>query len=270
MIGIPHVPRIAEIAGLLLGVGIFGLVALAGAAPISSGQFEAANRFYESGDFQEAAAAYQNLIQQGYVSPALYFNLGNAWFRAGNDGRAIAAYRQAEKLAPGDPDIQANLKFVIARVTNEYPEDIHPAHQRFAGLTLDQWTLAAAGAYWLLMMMQMGRELRPHWRHSWNYIGGGLLGLTALLATVCFLGYRDLNREYAVVVAPTAEVRYGPHEVSETFYRLRDGMEVEVLDHKDAWLQVMDSENRRGWIPSANVVAWQNLEGTLESTAESP
>ena len=80
-------------------------------AESGSGGFEAANKLYEEGKFAQAAAAYEQLIQSGRVSAPLYFNLGNAWFKSGQMGRAITAYRRAEQLAPRDPDVRANLQF---------------------------------------------------------------------------------------------------------------------------------------------------------------
>ena len=73
--------------------------------------FDTANKLYEEGKFAEAAAAYESLVQSRQVSAALYFNLGNAWFKSGQIGRAIAAYRQAEQMTPRDPDLRANLQF---------------------------------------------------------------------------------------------------------------------------------------------------------------
>src|SRR4051794_29504249 len=68
--------------------------------------FDQANKLYEQGKFAEAAGAYEKLAQSTPASPALYFNLGNAWFKAGQSGRAIAAYRRAEILAPRDPNLR--------------------------------------------------------------------------------------------------------------------------------------------------------------------
>ena len=65
--------------------------------------FEAANKLYEEGKYADAAASYERLLQGGQVSAALYFNLGNAAFKSSQIGRAIAAYRQAERIAPRKP-----------------------------------------------------------------------------------------------------------------------------------------------------------------------
>src|SRR5206468_4104202 len=77
-----------------------------------SGAFDAANKLYEQGNYPAAAAAYEQLIQSGQRSETLYFNLGDAWFKAGQLGRAIAAWRQAEFLSPRDPALRFNLQFI--------------------------------------------------------------------------------------------------------------------------------------------------------------
>src|SRR5215467_3632580 len=78
--------------------------------------FDAANKLYEQGKFNEAAAAYEQVTNSGQVSTALYFNLGNAFFKAGQIGRAIVAYYQAERLNPRDSDLRANLQFARNQV----------------------------------------------------------------------------------------------------------------------------------------------------------
>ena len=62
--------------------------------------FSAANKLYAEGKFAEAASAYNAILNFGAQSPALLFNDANAEFKAGNLGRAIAAYRRAALLSP--------------------------------------------------------------------------------------------------------------------------------------------------------------------------
>jgi hypothetical protein len=51
--------------------------------------FDQANKSFEQGRYKEAVAAYQKMITGGIVSPALYFNLANASYRAGEIGRSL-------------------------------------------------------------------------------------------------------------------------------------------------------------------------------------
>ena len=78
--------------------------------------FSAANQLYAKGKFADAAAAYEKILQTGAQSPALLFNAGNAEFKAGHLGKAIAAYRRAEQLSPRDAELRANLAFVRNQV----------------------------------------------------------------------------------------------------------------------------------------------------------
>src|SRR5688500_8636546 len=78
--------------------------------------FESANRLYEKGDYAGAAAGYQSVVQSGKASAEVYFNLGNAHFKNGQIGKAIASYRRAQELTPRDPDIRANLNFARGAV----------------------------------------------------------------------------------------------------------------------------------------------------------
>ena len=48
----------------------------------------------------------------GSYSAALLFNLGNSYARDGNAGLAVLNYERARLLAPDDPDLRANLRYV--------------------------------------------------------------------------------------------------------------------------------------------------------------
>ena len=96
----------------VMAVWIFNGSAMAADIPT---EFNAANKLYAEGKFAEAADAYKKTLQSGAAAPALYFNYGNAEFKSGNFGRAIAAYRQAAQLTPRDAEVRANLEFARTR-----------------------------------------------------------------------------------------------------------------------------------------------------------
>src|SRR5208337_1300274 len=145
---------------LLLTFAIVFLCVLSVRAEDPGAAFDAANRLYEQGKYSEAAAAYQKLVQAGQVSAALYFNLGNACFKAGTLGRALAAYRQAEALAPRDPDLRANIQF--ARDQAQGPTLALSRWQKVLGrLSLNEWTILAAAAVWVAFLLLGAGQLWP-------------------------------------------------------------------------------------------------------------
>ncbi len=218
-----------------------------------SDAFDQANKLYEEGKYAEAAGGYEKMIQGGNASAALYFNLGNACFKNGQIGRAIVNYRLARRLAPRDPDIRANLQFARDSVSGG-PSAVS-RWQRWLGLmTLNELTVLAAGAIWLwfllLVLCQMRVELKKSLQ-GYTATVGVISGWLALWLTVAACD-RFLKTE-AVIMVREAVVRYGPLEESQSFYTVRDGAELHVVDRKNDWLQVIDAAKRAGWVQARQV-----------------
>ena len=229
---------------IMLGFGIFRA---AGAVEAET-NFDAANKLYGSGKFEDAANAYDQLIQAGRVSPALYFNLGNACFKSGQLGRAIAAYRQAGQLAPRDPDVRANLQFAKNQVQG--PTLRVRIWQRGLGtLSLNEWTALATGACWLTFGLLIARQIRPSLAGSlrvWTWLAG--TATLALAGCLLFAFTQNPTRQTAIVATTEATVRNGPFDESPATFTAHDGAELRVLDHKNDLLQVTDGTRRVGWV----------------------
>ena len=80
------------------------------------------NRFYQSGQYENALEVYHKVLSQGYESAALYYNLGNAYFKTNKLGYAVLYYEKGLKLSPGDEDILYNLKIANARTVDQITE----------------------------------------------------------------------------------------------------------------------------------------------------
>jgi tetratricopeptide (TPR) repeat protein len=229
------------------------LLPCARAAIDPASQFAEASRLYEQGKFAEAAQAYEAVRAAGVVSPALWFNLGNSWFKSGATGRAIASYHEAARLAPRDPDLQANLRF--ARESVGAPVSQSRWRQWLRSVTLNEWAGLASGALWLWLGLLTGGLLQPGARAAlrpWRRLALVAVLAGALLTVLAWSDYS--GGKLAVVVAEEAVVRYGPIEESQSNYTLRDGAEVEVLDRNGDWLQVRDAQRRTGWVKAPQVI----------------
>jgi tetratricopeptide (TPR) repeat protein len=223
-------------------------------ASISAESFDAANKLYDGGKFNEAAAAYEKLLQSGQASPALYFNLGNTFFKAGEFGRAIAAYRLGQQLAPRDPDIRANLQFARSQV--QAPTCSYAGWRRaLRQLSLNEWTWLAAGSVWLCLALLTLFQLRPALKAVLrNYLLG--LALVAVCLCACLgLAFQQTHfGPLAIIVARDASVHQGPLEESKIAFNAHDGAELEVLDQKDAWLEVRTDPQHFGWVRNEQVL----------------
>jgi tetratricopeptide (TPR) repeat protein len=230
---------------------IWPLMARAATEPNS--QFDAANKLFELGRYSDAIAAYEKLLAQDHASAAVYFNLGNAHFKAGHVGRALASYHLAQRLTPRDPDIRANLRF--ARETlGSSPRP--PFWIRWMNvLSLNELTAITSLLVSGLMLLLAAGYLRPFWAPALRSYRL-LMGTLAVISVSClaFMAQHQLGTQTAIVTVPEAPLRYGPFAEAQAAAALPDGTELRVLGRKDEWMQVLDSQRRTGWVQANDVL----------------
>ena len=215
--------------------------------------FSTANKLYAEGKFSDAAGLYDKILQAGGQSPALLFNYGNAEFKAGHLGRAIAAYCRAELLAPRDAELRANLAFVrnqVQGVTRRASQ-----WQKWIGaLTLNEGALLTAALFWLLFVLLAARQIRPalapklrsatRWAAVLTMFSGAVLALQAA---------SHFNSSIAVVTNAEATARSGPFDDAQSTFTAHDGAELRVLNRHDNWVQVADGAGKIGWMSTNQV-----------------
>ncbi len=246
--------RLRHCFRLMLVLALGGLAGAAHAADEVTAQFEAANLLYEKGQFEPAAAAYEQMLTAGVRSAGLLFNAGNAWFKTGQTGRAVACWLQAEALEPRNDRIQINLEFAREAVTGGLVSvPLWPAQLKV--LTLGEWAALFLATGWVFFGLLALAAWRPAWRGRIR-LPAVISGL-ALVVTLTLLVITARDRAaavVAVVVVQEAVVRYGPLAESQSAFVARDGAEFRVTDRKDAWLKVEDALGREGWLLGSQVV----------------
>lgn len=219
----------------------------------AAADFSAANELYAKGNFAGAAAAYEQVLQTAGQSPALWFNDGNAEFKAGHLGRAIVAYRRAALLAPRDTELRANLAFVRNQVQGA---TLHESHwQDWVGsLTLNEGTLLTAFFFWALLGLLTVRQIRPAWAPGLRSVTRLAAGLAICSGSVLALqAANHFNSPIAVVTASEAIARSGPFDDAQAVFTVHDGAEMEVLDRHDNWVQAADGTGKTGWLSTKQV-----------------
>lgn len=241
--------RLASLGvGMVVAVLVGAPLQVAGAVPELAARFEAANRLYHQGRFAEAAAAYEAILASGHVSAALYFNLGNARFKAGQLGRALVAYRRASELSPRDPDVLANLQFVREQVNGP---TLRPGRldRALSRLSVNEWALLSAGAFWAALLLLTAGQVWPRARAALRWPVRLALAATLFFGSALSLVWtRTATGTVAVVTVRETAARNGPFEESPEAFRLGDGAELRVLDRREDWLQVSDGQRRPAWV----------------------
>lgn len=231
----------------------FVLAAAACAAPEGVARFERtfadAARAYDENRLPDAIAGWKSLVDEGQALPEVLFNLGNAYYRNGNLGDAIRVYRQAQRLAPRDPDIRANLGFAA-----QSAGIVLPAPQPLLALLLDvsqkEWLMFASAGFWLLNLALAAWIVSPRFRFVSRPAAAALSVL--LLIGLAGLGmHRDLRQvPECVVMLRDQKVRSSPLETSTPLLAIPEGAIVRQLDERGNWIEVR-YDAIRGWLPAA-------------------
>jgi tetratricopeptide (TPR) repeat protein len=238
---------IRMVAAALAFAGV--TLALALASPADD--FQAANKLYDAGKSSDAIAAYERIQPK---TSAVYFNLGNAYFRAGETGRAVLNYERARRLSPRDPDILANLRFAQQKLGVDEVNAPPKAWQRMMHALIDSHTPAEWSAYELMGMwlaaLAMGLALWVR-RARTALLVVSAAGFAWLLVAGSALSYQMIDERtgpHAIVVTRQAQARFAPLPDSTVHVQLPEGTEVSVREDRGQWLLVERADGQQGWI----------------------
>lgn len=238
------------------------------AVPLSDGQlndklWNKANTAYIEGDFHTAAAIYEQILDRGFSSMKLYYNLANAYFKEDRLGKAILFYHRALRLAPGNDDIRYNLQVAEARTKDniqDIPEfflkvwlrDIRHTMSCTVWSILSLATLAAMLALFLLYLLAQRISLRKA-----GFYGTLLAVFVFALTTWFALGERRemLDDTQAVVMSTSASVKSSPDKSATDLFMLHEGTVVTITGRLDKWCEIVIADGKKGWVEDRMIEA---------------
>jgi tetratricopeptide (TPR) repeat protein len=215
-------------------------------------EFAKANQEFAQGHFKEAISGYEALIRAGQWSANVFYDLGNAYFRTGDFGRAILNYERALALERHHPEATANLQ--IAR-DEAHALEIQPSslerYLQFA--SVNQYSIAAATAFWLAIFAMFALIFKQ--RRSARAIAVSiccLLVLVAALYAIFTLERGSKGQALAVVTGKDVQARLATADTANSVLALPAGSEIKILSTRGDWIYAALPNNLRGWIPAKN------------------
>jgi tetratricopeptide (TPR) repeat protein len=218
------------------------------ALPLCFGEtpWEAANAAYQSHKYEKAKVDYLQLVRAGQYSAELFYNLGNVWFKLGDQGRAILNYERALILNPGLDEAGSNLRAVLKIVGN----DDQPTLRDQIGAYADYFPLIASIAFWIFAL-----SLFPAWRKHGRFtvfcrrlcFVAGCIFLCSTAASV-WIGSGSKNANRALIVDSAAELKYGPAVSARSVESLRLGEQVQLISERGDWTFCRAGTGDLGWI----------------------
>jgi tetratricopeptide (TPR) repeat protein len=220
----------------------------------AASDFDQARKAYEQGDQEAAVAGFERALQGAPGGVGVLYNLGNARFRQGEMGRALAAWRQAQWITPRDPALRHNLDLIRRRLSQSEPPFWK---QWLLLLTLDEWAAVAGVLVWVWSGWQIFIRIKPRLADS----GSGVRWLLGAVAAVALGGWVTAwilvqQGPNAAIAGKEVPARFGPLEESDIAVNFADGTEVRVEQYRNGWVRVSDAEGRGGWIPGLQVARY--------------
>ncbi len=228
--------------------------------PLSS-NFERANALYSEGEYMQAAHLYEQILNEEGISPELYYNLGNAYFKSNELGRAILNYERALQLDHKYSDAIYNLQLaeakVIDNITQEQPFFVKRWFQVLtAALTSNQWLYLS----WGLFIISLAGGLFFVFGTSKN-LRKTSFSISLVLFILCVFSFsfsisrknQLTNKKEAIVMPGIIPVKSSPDRNGTDLFELHEGTKVSVSNKLGDWCEIMIGDGRIGWIQTKQI-----------------
>lgn len=257
-----------------------GLILILLMSPLASfASVAEADSAYNQGKYEEAVKLYSKVADTEGVSAALYYNLGNAAYRAGDFGKSMLAYQRAYRLEPGNKEIRNNLLFLSNKVDDANRAELKGKrlsvapddHSFFKSIhvAVAENVASDAWALWGIICFVLATGCVGFYIFSQNvllrkvgFFGGfSLLILSALFVAFSFMASAHMkSKDTAVIMEYKVSLFSQPDDDSKTSATpLTRGTVVSILesdsdgDGTPLWYKVRLNHDFVGWIPASAI-----------------
>jgi tetratricopeptide (TPR) repeat protein len=243
---------------ICLILSVIGILAAPARCPAQEQgrQFLAAMEAYKSGDYAAAVKGLEAIADAGVRNGQLYYNLGNAYLKNNDLGRALLWYERALTLIPHDPDLRFNYEYARS-LTKDLQEGGPSPLTRilfFWAYELSARTIIVLALACNLIFWGLAIAWRLTRRRGLRHALLAVLALTLVFVlTAAYNYFEAAHHTHAVVLPPAVAVRSGLEPTSTELFQLHAGARVKVVRQMQDHVQIQFSENKIGWIPAAAV-----------------
>jgi len=222
---------------------------------------DSAATYYGASQFEKSIELYQQVLDNGFESAELYYNLGNAYYKSNKIPKAIVNFERALKLAPNDEDILFNLQLANTHVVDKIevlPEFFLTSWwNRFIQFfSSNEWALMSMvsfifGLGLLLVFFLSGRVIarKLSFWFAVLFIIASLLSFNFSRKQIWF----TQNEPAAIIITPSVVVKSAPAENGTELFLIHESLKVKVTDKLGDWCEIKLSDGNKGWLKQSDL-----------------
>jgi tetratricopeptide (TPR) repeat protein len=224
--------------------------------------WEKANAFYTTEEYQQAVSLYEQILSSGQESAKLYFNLGNAYYKAGDINKALLNYERAKLLAPNDENIDFNIKMANQFVVTSIEPLPQPFFLRWQTsiinmYTSDTWSYISIAAFVIFLLLTglfIFSRIVTVRRLSF------ILAIFMVVFSVFTYSFalkqkkKIMEQNAAIVFCPRVTVKSSPSATGTDLFLIYEGLKVEITDSIGTWKEIKLVDGNEGWLPDSCIV----------------
>ncbi len=223
-----------------------------------------ANTLYNESAYDSAAVVYESIINKGYSSATLFYNLGNTYYKIGNYPLAIYYYEKSLKLDPKNEDTKHNIEIAQAFISDKIesvPEFFIKTWWKNISNTfsINTWSIITLIVFGLLLIsLYFYFTARTRGLKKSMFF----IGLILIITSICSFSITIKKSNYikgqneGIIITPTITVKSSPSSSSVDLFVLHEGSKVKILDHADNWDKIKIANGSIGWIPSSTTIKY--------------
>lgn len=217
--------------------------------------FDKATTLYQKGDYTQAAAVYSSILKSGKESSALYYNLGNTYYKLNNVPESIYYYEKALQLDPENADAKNNLIFAnqmkVDAITPLPKTWVRQLSDGIVGLfSAHTWavlSIIGVFAFVLSFLLYYFVERTALKRTFFSLMLVFLFFAIGSYTLAHFCHKQVRQTQYAILFDKTVRVFSDANAYSSEVMQLHEGTKVEIIEDAKDWVKIRLVNGKTGW-----------------------
>jgi tetratricopeptide (TPR) repeat protein len=221
-----------------------------------SSLFLRANEAYRSNDFGSAIQYYTEIANQGNEGAILFYNLGNSYYKSGEQAKAILWYERALRLDPQNDDIQHNLLFVnqklidkIDRIPELFISKLWDNLSR--SMTSHTWAILSIIFSFLFFSLIIFLILsKRQWVRITSFFFTVIIAIMLIFSIV--FADKELKRSIkvpeAIIMESVVTTKNTPTASGSDLFVIHEGLKVSITDRVGEWYEIKIPNGEKGWV----------------------